>query len=188
MAIMNCIPAGQAPGARVAALAGEAATGLARFMAGTLSGVDLLLFQNLSAPQCWDAALYCAWAAKGVECANLRVNGNPSNFGVTSAQDYSRMFGPAPRPGVATAAQMRAMPAGCFVGFVGHNGDLRHAMLHIGNGIGAGNKSGCVLSDANGSGFGWEQLDMTHFFGKDQALNSNATTAVIYMPCTGQMI
>ena len=192
MGIMTCIPSGATPGARVATLAEEAAMGLYRFIAGTLTGPDLLLFQNLSAPQCWDAALYCAWAAKGVECAAVKVTGNPNAFGVTDAHNYSRIFGPNPTTNgnrvAANVAQMRSMPEGCFVGFIGHGGELRHAMLHTRNGMGAGNKSGCVLSEANGSGFGWEALDMTRFFTHDQAMNGNSTTTVVYMPCTGQVI
>jgi hypothetical protein len=188
MAIMNCITAEADPGARVAALAAEAARCFDKFVKNTLDGADLLLFQNLSAPQCWDAALYCAWAAKGVECPDLKVNGNPSDFGVTTAQNYTRIFGTKPRTADSIRMLME-MPRGCFVGFVSTtSGLLRHCMLHISDGWGAGNKSGCVLSAANAAGFGWERLDMTQFFLKDANLNANATTKIIYRACKGQTV
>ena len=188
MAIMNCIPKDAEPGARVAALATEVAAGFDKFVKGTLDGSDLLLFQNLSAPQCWDAALYCAWAAKGVECPDLKVNGNPADLGVTTAQNYTRIFGTNPKT-ASSIRELMEMPRGCFVGFVHTiSGLLRHCMLHTSNGHGAGNKSGCVLSDANPAGFGWEPLDMTQFFLKDANLNANASTRIIYKACNGQTI
>ena len=188
MAIMNCIPNNAAPGARVAALAGEVAAQFDKFVAGTLSGPDLLLFQNMSAPQCWDAALYCAWAAKGVECAGIQVTGNASGFGVATSANYTRIFGTS--PGTAnTIHELMTMPDGCFVGFVDKTtAALKHCMLHLTNGQGAGNKSGCVLSAANGSGFGWEKLDMAQFFTTDRNLNSNGNTKIIFKACTGQTI
>jgi hypothetical protein len=188
VAIMNCIPKDATPGGRVAALASEVAEQFDKFVDGTLAGADLLMFQNMSAPQCWDAALYCAWAAKGVECANVRVNGNPGDFGVTSFNNYTRIFGTSP-PSANTIHELMTMPGGCFVGFVDKTtAALKHCMLHISNGQGAGNKSGCVLSAANGSGFGWEKLDMAKFFTTDRNLNTNANTKIIYRACTGQTI
>ena len=62
MAIMDCIPKYATPGMRVAALANETAALRDAVNDGTRSGTDLLLYQNLCQPQCWDAALYCAWA------------------------------------------------------------------------------------------------------------------------------
>src|ERR1700687_1041617 len=117
MAIMNCITAEADPGGRVAALSDEAARCFDKFVKNTLDGADLLLFQNMSAPQCWDAALYCAWAAKGVECANVQVNTNAGSFGVTTFNNYTRIFGANP-PGANTIHELMTMPVGCFVGFI----------------------------------------------------------------------
>ena len=189
MAIMNCIPAEASHGQRVAVLAAEVAALFETYSkpGGSLTGTDLLLVQNMSSPQCWDAALYCAWAAKGVECDDVTVNGS-RNYSVTTAQNYTRIFGTNPKT-ASSIAELMNMPPGCFVGFVDRTTlALKHCMLHIANGHGAGNKSGCVLRDANPSGFGWERLDMAKFFTADADLNANANTKIIYQACRGQKI
>ncbi len=188
MAIMNAIPPGATPGERVAALAQTLGNARAAFMNGTLGGTDLMLYQKLSSLQCWDASLLCAWAAKGIDSAAIDMNA--SNFNLCTIADCSRIFGANALNNaairVADAAAMRGLPPGCFIGFLRTNGAhlFRHCMLHIGNGIGAGNKSDCVLSAGNT--VGWEILDMTAAFGTDLALNAN--TRIVYTACTGQTI
>jgi hypothetical protein len=193
MAFINSVPPGATPAARVVALARELGNAGADFFAGNaLSLTADHLFRLASRLMCWDAALLCAWAAKGIDC---NLNPLANGFDVVTAADYSRIFGQNPWANPANVAadvnQLRAMPLGCFVGFVGGpNGDgvrvLRHCMIHTGNGIGAGNKSDCVLRAAHSVGF--ELVDMAPFFGADNDLNENATTTVIFVPITGQVI
>ncbi|MCP5208483.1 MAG: hypothetical protein H7A01_14855 [Hahellaceae bacterium] len=187
MAIMDLIPSGATPARRTRLLAEEMGKALASFQNGSLQGADLMLYQKLSNMQCWDAALYCAWSAKGVSCAD--VNMTSSMFTVTTATNYTRLFGNnvlGSTRKVTSLAELMLMPEGCFVGFISNTGVLRHAMLHTSNGHGAGNKSDCIFSDAHT--IGWENLDMAHFFGKDKSLNQNATTTMVYAPVTGQTI
>jgi len=183
MAIINLIPNGATPAKRTRLLAEAMGKAQSDFMKGSLRGGDLMLYQKLSMMQCWDAALFCAWCAKGIDCADVNVAS--SMFTVTSADNYSRIFGNNPRT-VTSAAQLMKMPEGCFVGFVSGTGVLRHCMLHLSNGMGAGNKSDCVISDAHT--IGWEILDMGQFFFKDKNLNANSTTRIIYAPVVGQVI
>jgi hypothetical protein len=190
VALINMIPAGATPAERTRLLAGDMADARADFVNGGLGGPRLGMYQRLSLLQCWDASLLCAWAAKGIECDEMNLAA--AMFTVVTAQDYTRIFGDNvlndPQRVVRTADEMRAMPGGCFVGFISNQAPylLRHCMLHLTDGIGAGNKSDCVLTDAHT--VGWERLDMTHFFGKDADHSTNATTTVVYAPVTGQHI
>lgn len=140
---------------------------------------------NLSAPQCWDAALYCAWAAKGVECPDLKVNGSPSDFGVTTAQNYTRIFGTNP-PTAKSPRMLMEMPRGCFVGFVSTTSGTP-ASLHAAHqrGLGCGQQE---RVRAQRGQCGRVRLDMTQFFLKDANLNANATTKIIYRACKGQTV
>ena len=180
MAIMGMIPAGATPGARARALAESMGKSKAAFKAGTLNGPELMLYQKLSSLMCWDAALLCAWAAKGIESGSISLAGGAS--GIVQNGSPNPLF--ANSKPVKTAAELMAMPDGCFVGFINTaNGELRHVMLHTTNGHGAGNKSGCIFSDSENC---WEELDMGQFFFKDAGNNVN--TSIIYTPTNGQTL
>lgn len=185
MPLMNLIPEGQTPGRRTRLLAESMGNAKASFMNGTLTGPELSLYTKLTSMQCWDAALYCAWSAKGVNCPD--VNMNNISFNVTSINNYNRIFGANPRTrSVDTLHDLMTLPEGCFIGFLSNTGVMRHVMIHTSNGHGAGNKSDCILTDGNTAG--WELLDMAHFFVKDRNHNGNSHTTMVYMPVTGQLI
>src|SRR4051812_26583665 len=107
MALIDVIPDGATPDRRAAALPAGTADAQPAYIANTLTGSLLALYQRLSALQCWDASLLCAWAAKGVECGAVSLTS--INFGVVSADAYDRIFGPNvlanPRRVVGTARQ-----------------------------------------------------------------------------------
>ncbi len=165
------------PGSRVADLARSVADDHA-------SGISLNLYQRLSLLQCWDAALLCAWSANGIQCA--QVNMTASGFGVIQVNSFSRLFGANPAK-VPSIGHLMNLPRGCFIGFV-RKGVLRHVMLHIGQGFGAGNKNDCVLK--SGKSVGWEKLDMADFFrpGKSADHNNNKETDMIYIAVNGQTV
>jgi hypothetical protein len=139
---------------------------------------------------CWDAMLYCAWAANGINCAN--VNQAASGFGVVTNNglNYARIFAAAPFAGrvVRTAMELMNLPQGAFVGFVNQNDNfrLRHAMIHVGEGFGTGNKNDCIFRA--GHAIGWERLDMGAFFFADRDHNGNGGTLMVYQPVTGQTV
>ena len=80
------------------------------------------------------------------------------------------------------------LPKGAMIGFINTSDHmrLRHAMIHVGDGWGAGNKNDCILR--KGHSVGWERLDMAAFFLADKGHNNNGTTRMIYQPVTGQTI
>ncbi len=185
MALMNAIPSGVTPGQRTAALAVSLGNSRAGFMTGTLTGPDLLLYQKLSGHMCWDAALLCAWAAKGIESPSINLT-SPA-FGIALATDSARIFGVGamtnPLSLVPNLAALQALPVGCFIGFLRPGAlSFRHCMIQTGQGMGAGNKNDCIF--AAGHTVGWETLDMGSFFGAD----ASPGTVMVHQPVTGQII
>src|SRR5690606_39708654 len=80
MALIGMIPEGSTPGKRVRALAEGMGECRKAFMTNTLSGPRLMLYQKLSSLMCWDAALLCAWAAKGIDSPSISLTGK--SFGI----------------------------------------------------------------------------------------------------------
>jgi hypothetical protein len=145
---------------------------------------DGRLFDRLSQLMCWDAALFCAWTAKSVEVPSIEANPSASLYTAINAARYSHVF--QLNRTVTTAHQLLVLPPGCLVGFIGpaqgnQQRPLRHMMIHIRNGQGAGNKNSCIFSA--GSQYGWERIDMGAFFFTDAA--ANAGTTMVYTPITG---
>jgi hypothetical protein len=182
MALIDLIPVGKDPAERTRLLGDRMGAAHADFMAGTLAGPELTLFQSLSSMMCWDAALYCAWSAKGIECKNIKMVYDWGGT-VVSGNEFGRVF-PEPRKTVASTDDLEKIPSACFIGFLRPNGVMGHVMLSTGKGFGVGNKNDCVLSDGDKPGF--QRLDLRHFFGKDAG--KNAGTKMIYAPITGQNI
>ncbi len=167
---------------------GESAANLARLAARagteTNAGIYLFLYQRLSSMMCWDAAIYCAWSANAVDATGASISS--STFNQVSADSYQTLFGNQARK-IDSKKDFMALPAGYFIGFVNEaNNRLRHVMISLGAGQAAGNKSDCVLS--SGHSIGWEVLDTSDFFGKDSALNTNASTFMIAEKIRGQKI
>jgi hypothetical protein len=112
-----------------------------------------------------------------------------SGFNIVTAQNFNRMFGnTGPSRTVHSVAELRALPTGCFIGFIleGLHPQLRHVMLHVGNGWGAGNKNDCIFR--SGRPAGWERLDLAAFFQADAQFERNRWTRMVYAPVTGQTI
>lgn len=180
MGLIGLVPAGATPAKRVRKLAEDMGACKAAFMNNSLDGASSLLYQKLSSHMCWDAALLCAWAVKGINSPKISLTA-PS-FDIVKDCSPDSIF--ANRKKVNSAAELMAMPDGCFVGFIKNStGKLRHVMLHTTNGMGAGNKSGCIFSDSKNV---WEVLDMGQFFFKDSKRNPD--TSIIYAPIIGQTL
>src|SRR5690606_3431423 len=180
MALIGMIPEGSTPGKRVRALAEGMGECRKAFMTNTLSGPRLMLYQKLSSLMCWDAALLCAWAAKGIDSPSISLTGK--SFGIVEDGSPDKLF--PTRKKVNSAAELMLMPEGCLVGFINNStGKLRLVMRHASNGMGAGNKSGCIFSDSKDV---WEVIDMGQFFFKDSHKNSG--TSIIYEPVKGQTV
>ncbi len=186
MTIMTLIPQGADPARRVRLLANRMGECFTAAKNNTLNGVDLTLYQRLSSLQCWNSALLCAWAAKGINSTSITLTA--SEFGLASNEDHGKIFGPnAVRDkAVRSAAQLLALPQGCFIGFVSSTNIFRHCMLHISEGWGAGNKNDCIFRDGHTVGF--EKLDLTKFFFADSNHNGNEYTTMVYAPIKGQTI
>jgi hypothetical protein len=144
------------------------------------------IYAKLSAQMCWDAVLLCAWSVKGIHCSDIDLT--RISYTVASPNSYSRMFVNENEREVTSARQLMELPKGAMIGFVYRSGTktLRHAMVHVGNGWGAGNKNDCILRA--GKSIGWEKLDMAKFFFDDKGVNGNDQTKMIYMPVEGQTI
>jgi len=148
------------------------------------------IYMKLSSMMCWDAALFCAWAANGIHCGV--INQTRNLFNLVSPTEYTAMFGDDPRAArVDEPSQLIChVPVGAFVGFIYRKKpyELRHVMIHTGEGWGCGNKNNCVLSAAHPAGFGWELLDMKEFFYEDRNRLGNTETEMICGPVNGQTI
>lgn len=180
MALIGMVPAHSTPAKRVRALAEKMGECGAAFEAGTLRGPQEMLYRKLSGLMCWDAALLCAWAAKGIDSASISLT--RASFNVVENCSPDKLF--AKKTKVNSAAELMAMPEGCFVGFINNaTGKLRHVMLHTTNGMGAGSKSGCIFSKSRNA---WEVLDMGQFFFSDS--KNNTGNSIIYTPTIGQML
>jgi hypothetical protein len=146
------------------------------------------IYAKLSARMCWDAALLCAWSVKGINCSDVDLAKVAYTVVTDNGRSYGRIFVDEGNHEVTSAGQLLQLPKGAMIGFVHKTGTkaLRHVMIHIGNGWGAGNKNGCVLRA--GKEIGWEKLDMAKFFFDDAQYDANGQTKMIYMPVTGQTI
>ena len=173
------------PGNRAANLAVSAAT-----HPQNNAGVVLAVYLKLCALMCWDAALYCAWAASSINSTSISQAAGAFGVVQNNGLSYAAIFGvdPLTRRSVDSAAKLMLLPKGAFVGFVNlqDQNRLRHVMIHTGNGWGCGNKNDCVLSAGHTTG--WERLDMAAFFLKDAQYNGNGNTRMIYFPVQGQTI
>jgi hypothetical protein len=132
MAIINLDLQGHAHGERTARLAEAAALCKAAYADGRLTGQDLLIYKHLCDQTCWDAALFCAWAAKGIE--STRINIVDNTYGIASARDPAPIFGPNPTNTdairVHTAQDLldaRRVPRGAFIGFLNRAPQIAHA-------------------------------------------------------------
>jgi hypothetical protein len=146
------------------------------------------IYTKLSARMCWDAVLLCAWSVKGIQCTDVDLTKNAYNVVTENGSSYDRLFVDDKKFEVTSARQLMDLSKGAFIGFAFITGNkvLRHVMIHIGNGWGAGNKNSCVLRA--GKDIGWEKLDMTKFFLDDAQFNGNGQTKMIYQPVEGQTI
>jgi hypothetical protein len=144
----------------------------------------------LSARMCWDAALLCAWSVKGIHCDRVDLARNAYEVVTDSGRSFTRLFPDQSTRPVRSAAELAALPAGMFIGFVhGHDTAerrLRHVMIHVGDGWGVGNKNDCILRA--GHSIGWERLDMRAFFLADRNFNGNDRTTMICVPIQGQTV
>ena len=138
---------------------------------------------------CWDAALYCAWLSGGIDVPLIAANPNATSWSVLGQNKYEGVFKVDQRQ-VKSIRELERLPPGCLIGFIGRVGGqpntpmiLRHVMLHINGGLGAGTKNGCIYPASGGGG--WEAIDMTEFFGPN-AFNKHTT--MVYEPCNGQRV
>lgn len=197
MGLITIMDSEPTPARRVARLAREVGEVHARYVQGEgLGGTEVAtLYGILSKHMCWDAALLCAWAVNGVKCDGLNLYGKGGGFNILSDYDYGRLFRGKPSrhalKSVTSGKDFITLPVGCFVGFFAADGRLRHVMIHVHKGMGAGTKNDCVLP--SGSLFGWELLDMTEYFftrtDKDpKRREANTAGFVVYAEITGQTV
>ena len=121
------------------AMSGHEAARVARD-AATLQGDTYL---QLSGMMCWDAVAHCQALGGGPAATSITVG---DHLHYISTSD----------PSVTSAAEMRRVPQGAFIGFF-HGGLLVHAMIATGHGLAAGNKNQCI---GIGQPVGWEILDL----------------------------
>jgi hypothetical protein len=147
------------------------------------------VYARVSPMMCWDAALYCAWAAGGIDVPSIQLQQNAREWSVLSAHKFEQIFNVDTHE-VTSTRQLERLPPGCLIGFVGRLGGqptapeiLRHAMVHIRHGLGAGTKNGCIFPASPGGG--WEAVDMTEFF---DGTTFNRHTRMVYVPCNGQRV
>lgn len=155
----------QGYGTRTAALALRAA----REQHIAAPGMAKNLYRRLSALICWDAAMICAWIARGVDLipppglTQLESDvyyHNASLLDLVTRNSYGNLF---TQPGsVNSAAAISGIPDGSFIGFVNQQGKLEHVMLYVGNGLAAGANNACIFAKLCVGG--WEVLDLNYFF------------------------
>ena len=149
---------------------------------------DTIWYSKLSALMCWDAAVLCALAARGIYSHNHQGTNilDTKGFDIVSASNYNKLFPNINNTAGSTTA-LQNLPEGCFVGFIDYTSKhLRHVMIHIENGLGAGNKNACIFT--KGSVLGWESQDMTAFFSTDSKYNNNQNTFIVYAEVKEQWI
>lgn len=195
MGLIDVMSSEATPARRTAKIAEEAAKLKDDYFGDRLtSGTSYLLYHNLSTLMCWQSAMFCAWVVNGIHYPQLSLA--RISFPV-SKDNYGRLFSnnDLAHNQVNSMKEMMSLPVGCFVGFINtQTNELRHVMIHIHRGMGAGNKNDCVYLE--GQAYGWELLDMTEFFNKSvkvtasngYLLGQRATTKVVFARITGQNI
>lgn len=130
---------------------GRIAAAYARDAATNTSGNAWL---TQSSDMCWDAVILCAFNAKVISkqlFTKLYKN--------IHANSYAKYVTPNDTA-VTTAADMRKVPQGSFIGFFNAQINppvLLHAMIATGHGTACGNKNSCV---GVGKHVGWELHDL----------------------------
>jgi hypothetical protein len=100
------------------------------------------------------------------------------------ADHYERVFDAKMRDIASVAELVGTVMPRSFIGFIGANNRMVHAMIYIGDGFGGGNKNSCVFS--SGKHVGWERLDLRGFFGVDAQMN--ARRRMVARAVEGQII
>jgi hypothetical protein len=149
-------------GKRTSALANEVA----------MEGFGHAEFARLSNPMCWDSMLLCAGLAQGVYCEELQsaCDSGRNNLTIMNKTDYGRVFDWKTREVRSMADLLGTVQPGSFIGFIGADNQMAHAMIYIGDGFGAGNKNDCVFG--NGWNVGWQKIDLRRFFTVDAQRNA----------------
>jgi hypothetical protein len=112
-------------------------------------------FKDLSAETCWVAAALCALKAGAISHQQFSDICNLD-------RSWPTAFVPLDFPVIAGPEEMMRVPRGSFLGFfdIGDGlAQLIHAMVAVGHGKAAGNKSACI---GTGAPVGWEILDLAN--------------------------
>jgi hypothetical protein len=151
-----------------------------------MGGFDHAEFARLSNPMCWDSMLLCAGLAQGVYCEELQsaCDSGRNNLTIMNKTHYGRVFDYKTREVRSMVELLGTVKPGSFIGFIGADNLMAHAMIYIGDGFGAGNKNDCVFS--NGLNIGWQKIDLRRFFTIDA--QRNAGRKMVARPVEGQSI
>jgi hypothetical protein len=154
-----------------------------------MQGAGHAEFGRLSSAMCWDAMLICAGLAQGVYCEELHSacdSGRNMLTIIPNGFNYGRVFDLKARVVSSMADLLGTVMPGSFIGFIGTDNRLGHAMIYIGDGFGAGNKNDCVFS--NGAMAGWQKIDLRRFFTVDAQFNGNGGRRMWARRVEGQTI
>jgi hypothetical protein len=191
------------PGNRVARLAREAVVN--PIMIGPQGSDSLKAVLNKM--NCWNAATFIAWAARGINlphpslqnATDAQINAychqNTTVFDVVSRDNFPRLFTNWQQRIVPNAARVTTLQSGCFIGFIaqppqGNNPTppapvLRHVMLHTtqGTGMAAGSNNQCIFPAGGGN---WSLVPLNIFFSLPAYLNEH--TRMVFTDVIGQII
>jgi hypothetical protein len=145
-------------------------------------------YRKFSACMCWDAMLLCAWLAGGIDSQEIDSAvkmRRETLMSIVRSDSYGRVFDHRTVNVSSANDLLNQVAEGSFLGFIDRNGRLVHAMIYVGNGMGAGCKNGCVFS---GSSEAWETMDIRRFFGDDRNINGNASRRLVARAVNGQRI
>ena len=127
--------------------------------------------------------------SQGVNCEELQSACDSGRNTLTIIPDgfhYGRVFDWKTRDVSSMVELLGTVKPGSFIGFIGADNRLAHAMIYIGDGFGAGNKNDCVFS--NGMNIGWQKIDLRRFFTVDAQWNGNGSRRMVARRVEGQAI